>query len=491
MNFNNFLNEIQNNNVLKFHQYKKGERQSLSAESFFYKIEKVSCFFNELLNNKDRLKVITIIENSVEWNIFDFGLSLLSSDILYLAINPTIENNQLNKIIKKVKPDYIIVSELVANLRKVQSVNNEKILLTSSVINYSSKKVNTNSSVNTNGMTYFLTSGTTGEFKIIEHTQDFIYNNIKEAQRFYNFSTKQKALSVLPIHYAFERMYNYMFQLSGLEIFYADINKSLVENFITIRPDYACIVPALLEDLIKEDKKLTPFLNYVCEVSPMLICSGAGIDESLRNRLNKLDLKVYEMYGSTETLIVSANNKLEYRASTSGKVLKPKRVKINENKELLIKTSYIKHVDFTENTTTNLDNDWHKTGDLAELNDGFLKIIGRDSIFFKNAFGLFINPNKIEKEIKKLDIVKNVIIFGKNEKHINCILELRDISKKHEKEVISFLLNYNKSMEDSLKVKRYYISKNWSHKTGEKTLSYKLRRDFIIKKYENDLKNLI
>ena len=170
MNFNNFLNEIQNNNVLKFHQYKKGERQSLSAESFFYKIEKVSCFFNELLNNKDRLKVITIIENSVEWNIFDFGLSLLSSDILYLAINPTIENNQLNKIIKKVKPDYIIVSELVANLRKVQSVNNEKILLTSSVINYSSKKANTNSSVNTNGMTYFLTSGTTGEFKIIEHT---------------------------------------------------------------------------------------------------------------------------------------------------------------------------------------------------------------------------------------------------------------------------------------------------------------------------------
>lgn len=489
MNFNNFLHQNKKTNSVKFHQYKKGIRHSLDYNIFFEKIKKVNSFFKSLLDKKKPLVVITIIENSIEWNVFDLGLSVLSPDILYLPISPTIQSEQLENIFKKLNPDYIVVSELASNLKRTRAINEKKILLVNDVINYPFKSVEAYKNINEKF--YFLTSGTTGEFKIFEHYQDFVYDNIIETYRFYNFSSKHRVLSILPIHYAFERMYNYVFQLSGSEIFYADITKSLVENFIVVRPNYACIVPALLEELLIESEQLLSFLSYIREVKPMLICSGAGISKNLREKLNKLNLKIYEMYGSTETLIVAANNHAQFKKSTSGKIFNPDRVQINKKKQLLVKTSYVKHIDFKENKTNIIENDWHKTGDIAEVEEGFLKIIGRDSIFFKNAFGLFINPNTIEKEIKNLDIIKEVIVFGQNQKNLSCIIELRNITKENEKKVISFLSNYNKNKEDALKVKQYFISKNWTHKTGEKTLSHKIKRTFIIEKYGNKLKAVI
>lgn len=485
MTFIDFFSAIKENNSLKLNQVRgQGNIESIDNQTYYHSIFYFITFLKSKKIKSER--IISFIESGTTWNIIDFGITL--SGNLHIPIPPTLKPKDFKDIVNKLKPKLILVSNLTSNLK-------EHLKGFSDVtINVSEKKINGEKNdtheheLSKEANLFFLTSGTSNTSKGIHHKQSFVMDNIIKTKEFYNIPSNSKALSFLPLHYAFERMYNYIFQYSGLNIYYANPNLSLSKNFTMVQPNVACIVPALLEQILDDKENLEAFLVYFKDINPLIICSGASIYDSLEEKIEKYNLKIYEMYGSSETLIVSANNNKNYHNKSSGYIIEPNRVKIDGNNSLWVKTKMIGYEKNLFNPSKALENQWYNTGDIAMINHNFLTLKGRESIVFKNNYGLFIDPNEVENKLKKIKGIKRSIIFLNKKKELSCIFELdkKDNFKSSFSSLNSFISNQTKAN----KIIYFAFTYNWTVEGGELTISYKEKRKQIINKYESQLKTM-
>lgn len=142
-----------------------------------------------------------------------------------------------------------------------------------------------------------------------------------------------------------------------------------------------------------------------------------------------LGLKVYDVYGMTETCgAVTANGPGGFRLGTVGRPTPGMELKLGEDGEVLVRGPVVTPgYHRQEQATRNLiDADgWVHTGDIGTLDeDGFFSIVDRKKELIITSAGKNIAPSNIENYLKESPLVGHAMAIGDNQAYVVAILTL-------------------------------------------------------------------
>jgi long-chain acyl-CoA synthetase len=248
----------------------------------------------------------------------------------------------------------------------------------------------------------------------------------------------------------------------------------------------------------------------------LVVSGGAALQPRLARMFTCAGINVLEGYGLTETSpVISVNDLTENgtKFGTVGKVLKGVEVKIGADGEILCKgpnvmLGYFKEPEMTREAIE--ADGWFHTGDLGCFEpEGHLKITGRKKELFKTSFGKYISPQPIEDTFKESLFIDQLIVVGENQKFAGALIvpdfnflrsycTVKEIPYTTNAEMVVLprivkrlqveVNKYNKCFGETEKVKSWTLmDAEWTFETGEITPTMKLKRNFIMKKYEDQI----
>jgi long-chain acyl-CoA synthetase len=325
--------------------------------------------------------------------------------------------------------------------------------------------------------TIIYTSGTTGPPKGVMLDHASILWNAEAASEFVPPEREDVFLSFLPLAHAFERtMGYYLPMMAGSTVAYARSPVKLREDLNTLRPTVLLSVPRLFEQIcaaIRARTEKSPIRRRLVGVTsrigwqlfeaergravgpgplgrlawpalrrlvanPILqafggrlrvaVSGGAPLGMEVARFLIGMGLPLVEGYGLTEASPVVTGTTL--RDNLPGSVGRPLRgldAKLTEEGELVIRSpgvmrGYWRAPEKTREAFT--PDGWLKTGDLAEIRDGRIFIIGRLVEQMKLSTGEKVNPVSLEDAIRKDPLVDQICVFGAGRMFVSAILVL-------------------------------------------------------------------
>jgi len=430
----------------------------------------------------DKIAVISST-NRTEWNIMDIGILQLGAQ--NVPIYPTISEEEYEYVLNHSESIFCFVSdeEVLNKLNAIKAnVPTLKEVYSFDAINgcksWEEVKEKDNSlqseveklkaAVKEDDLaTLIYTSGTTGRPKgvMLSH-KNVVSNALNSASRFPIVPGQSKALSFLPVCHIYERMLMYLYQYTGVSIYFAESLDTISENLKEVQPEVMTAVPRLLEkvydkiiakgaDLTGIKKKLFFWavetgLDYepygqngwwyekklgiarklifskwqeALGGNLKVIASGsAALQPRLARVFNAADIGVMEGYGLTETSpVISVNDMRDkgFKIGTVGKPIPQTEVKIAEDGEILIKGPQVMigYYKDKEKTDEVLENGYFHTGDIGEIDsEGFLKITDRKKEMFKTSGGKYVAPQIIENMMKQSRFIEHIMVVGEGEK---------------------------------------------------------------------------
>lgn len=470
----------------------KGKWTKLSVRQYVSMTENASLGLISMGLKKNDL-VVTISNNRPEWNIMDMAMS--QAGIVHVPVYPTISEDDYTYILNNCEPKLVIVSdkslydkikpiaEKVKSVQAIYSYNelndvpnwNEIMQKGADHADLLPVLEKTRSEVSRNDMvTLIYTSGTTGNPKGVMLSHWNIMSNVYAITKTYDFNTRHRTLSFLPLSHVFERTINYYFQRCGVSIYYAENLGTIAENLKEVKPHVFISVPRLLErtydKIIARGRDLNGikkqiffwavnlgmkykipdsngwFYKLKLKVADKLIFSkwrealggnvqlivagGAALQPRLCTIFNAAGIEVAEGYGMTEASpVISANRKPssgDIRVGTVGPALYGIEVKIDEDGEILCRGDNVMAGYYKEPALTRevIDEEgWLHTGDIGVLIDGrYLKITDRKKEMFKLSSGKYIAPQVIENKLKESSFIEQVMVIGENQKFASAII---------------------------------------------------------------------
>ena len=415
-------------------------------------------------------------------------------------------------------------------------------------------------------ITIIYTSGTTGVPKGVMLTQhNMVINAWDGVQCAGEENMKGTFLSFLPLSHVLERSAGYhAVLLGGGHIAFAeDVNK-VVENIVEVKPTAMISVPRLFEKIysrIYENIHLQgPFkrqmfhdaveigreyvLKKYIQGQPtgflgakywlydrlvfrkirkrfggnlkFFISGGAPLDKTINEFMWIIGLPVFEGYGLTETSPAVTLNRLhENRFGSVGKPLGDAEFKLADDGELLIKGSMVMRGYYrNEEATTNaFEDDWFKTGDIAEIDDeGYIFIVDRKKEIIVTAGGKNIAPQPMENRLKLDKYVSLAYIHGDKRPYLIAILtpNLERLIEFSREMKINYLgvddlvANdqvqqlfadridlFNQNLPSYQTIKKFIVlPREFSSQGGELTPTMKLKRKAIYEMYQDKIEHL-
>jgi len=273
-------------------------------------------------------------------------------------------------------------------------------------------KVGKNSSSNTKPAALIMfTSGTTGENKAVVHSFKSLFASVSSIDKEIHLEENKKWLASLPFYRigGFQIIIRSLLTGGTLYIPQNVSTEKIVEGVNRYKPDYISLVNATYRSLLQSNT--TELKN-----TKAIFVGGGPVESSLLKEGLSKGLPVYKVYGSTETGSMISMLKPEdavNKIDSASKSLPGVKLKIEQD-EILVSTDslftgYYKNESLTKEK---IENGWYKTGDIGYIDDdGFLFVMGRkDNIIISG--GEKIDPKEIESAIKKLDYIKDAVVFG-------------------------------------------------------------------------------
>ena len=430
----------------------------------------------------DKIAVISST-NRTEWNIMDIGILQLGAQ--NVPIYPTISEEEYEYVLNHSESIYCFVSDeevlnklnaIKANVPTLKEVYSfdaingckswEEVKEEDKTLQPEVEKLK--DAVKEDDLaTLIYTSGTTGRPKgvMLSH-KNVVSNAVNSASRFPIILGQSKALSFLPVCHIYERMLMYLYQYTGVSIYFAESLDTISENLKEVQPEVMTAVPRLLEkvydkiiakgaDLTGIKKKLFFWaVETGLEYEPYgqngwwyekklgiarklifskwqealggnlkVIASGsAALQPRLARVFNAANIGVMEGYGLTETSpVISVNDMRDhgFKIGTVGKPIPETEVKIAEDGEILIKGPQVMigYYKDQEKTDEVIENGYFHTGDIGEIDsEGFLKITDRKKEMFKTSGGKYVAPQIIENMMKQSRFIEHIMVVGEGEK---------------------------------------------------------------------------
>lgn len=410
--------------------------------------------------------------------------------------------------------------------------------------------------------TIIYTSGTTGTPKGVLLTHNNLASNTKCLDALFPASSETVMLSYLPLSHIFEREVVAAYMNMGAAVYYAENMGTIMRDIADIKPTVFTTIPRLIEKIhsrillsgtkmkgwkkklfdwsielgyqFDEDfdnsigyrirraiadffvyRKLRAVLGNRLEV---IIMGGSTIQPKLSKLFAAMGTPIMEGYGLTETSpVIAVNSPItrHIRIGTVGFPVQNIDLKISENGEILVKgpsvmAGYFKSPEVTQQV---IDSDgYFHTGDLGELEDGFLRLTGRVKEVFKTSMGKYISPSMIENRMMESSYINNIIVVGDAQKFAGALIvpnfeQLQLWCKNHDltyttnlemiqnKYVISLFRfevdQINKTLGDYERVQRFeLLPSDFDSAKDEVTSTLKLRRNIIMEHYKDTIARL-
>jgi len=316
--------------------------------------------------------------------------------------------------------------------------------------------------------TIIYTSGTTGLPKgVMLCHRNIASNAINSEERLPILEKGQShCLSFLPVSHIYERMLHYMYIANGIHMYLSGMD-TIKDDLAVARPHIFTGVPRLFEkfydgilakgmantgikkalfkwahDLALQwepDGANGALYEFKLGIARKLVFSkvkaalglteiravasgSAALQMRLAKFFNGAGIPVLEGYGLTETSPVISVNTLRsprmLRPGTVGKVISGVEVKIASDGEILCKGPNVMmgYYREPEKTAEVLCEGWFATGDIGEINDGFIRITDRKKELFKTSGGKYVAPQVIENAMKESIYIEQIMVIGDGEK---------------------------------------------------------------------------
>ena len=159
----------------------------------------------------------------------------------------------------------------------------------------------------------------------------------------------------------------------------------------------------------------------------LALTGAAPIPREVLEFLDACGITVLEGYGMTETCAAATlNPPNDPRFGTVGPALPGFKVEIAEDGEILLGgpnvfKGYHRNEEATAETFVG---DLVRTGDLGELDDGYLRITGRKKDLIITSSGKNISPNNIENALRESRWISQAVVHGDNRSYLVALLTL-------------------------------------------------------------------
>jgi len=399
------------------------------------------------------------------------------------------------------------------------------------------------------------TSGTTGPAKGVMLTHGNFTSNVSAILDALDINESDTHLSFLPLSHAFERTGGYYTVLAaGGSIYYAESMDTIPENIRDVKPTVVISVPRLFEKMaarIRAKVEAAPPLrqklfrwaigvgrrfsadpenaSFCLKVEHAIarklvfgklqkamggrikffVSGGAPLSEEVAIFFRAVGITIIEGYGLTETSPVIAVNPVgAVKIGSVGKPLGNLEIKIADDGELLVKGASVMsgYYNSEEATREAIDEDgWFHTGDIAELDGGYIRITDRKKNILVMSNGKNVAPQPIESRLVSDDLIAQAVVIGNSREFISALIvpdfeRLREFAKRWRIEAESngeLIANpevfriYEKKIERLMdgfarfeKVKKFaLLPRELSEREGELTPTLKVKRKVVLKKY--------
>ena len=360
------------------------------------------------------------------------------------------------------------------------------------------------------------TSGTTGDPKGVMLSHKNLISNLRDINQvipFYNRDTIYKSFSILPLHHVYEltggllnSIYNGNMVHFCSKIDLATMSKEMKMTL----PSIWQVVPLILEKIFKGIKKnleesiikrtlfrITPKLFGILvkrklglDKVKFILCGGAALNEEIERFLDRIGITIVQGYGLSEASpLISVNPPTKTKFGSVGRIIESCNIELRDKNEeghgiIFAKgpNIFLGYYKNPESTNDVLKDGWLDTGDIGYLDDeDYLYITGREKFVIVNKGGKNIYPEEIEERLKTSSLVKDSVVFSKDDQNIIAIIQPEElaIEGKHldeiKKMVYNHVLDINKQLESYKRVSKVYITEN----DFEKTSTQKIKRDFL------------
>lgn len=215
------------------------------------------------------------------------------------------------------------------------------------------------------------TSGTTGTPKLIRIDKQAMVNSAIATGDYFDLKPGDKALHCLPTKYIAGKMMFVRSFILGLDIdFVAPSSHPMSQN--DTKYDFVAMVP------LQAQNSLLALKN-----AKKMIVGGAKMSKTLEKALSKLETKVYETYGMTETITHIAAKKIGERAF-----------------------SILPNIKISQDNRNCLVIDASKISDDSIITNDLVELVGKNQFIFLgridnviNSGGIKLIPEKIEEKL--------------------------------------------------------------------------------------------
>jgi long-chain acyl-CoA synthetase len=334
-------------------------------------------------------------------------------------------------------------------------------------------------------------------------------------------------LSYLPLSHAYEHTVGQFFLLSlGTEVVYARGVEHLAADMLAVRPTILTAVPRVLEvirmrvltqvarekpgrrrlfqkavtiGLKRVDGERLTLVEYLLD--PILdrlvrakvrarfggrlvaaMSGGARLEPEVGRFFLALGLRIMQGYGETEAgPVISANPPDAIRIDTVGVPLNGVDLRIAEDGEILVRGGLVMdgYWNRPQETASVIRDGWLHTGDIGELDRGYLRITDRKKDMIVLSGGENISPAKIEGMLMAETEIAQAVVTGEGRSGVSALVVP---AEGYDDVAVALAVNRtNMRLSVTERIRKHALVAPFTIENGLLTPSQKIRRVLVMR----------